>query len=108
MVYKNSHKVNEKQDKELCMHNGLQLYKVKPCTEKRMWKTVGGSDDKTYDPPSLATFYFSLASIFMVNITDVQFFNDIFIDLSEEFDIANHPLLPEVLSKLAFQNNILS
>ena len=58
MVYKKSHKVNEKQDKELYMHNGLQLYKVKLCTEKRMWKTVGGSDDKTYDPPSLATFYF--------------------------------------------------
>lgn len=89
------------------MHNGPQLYKVKPCIEKRMWKTVGGSDDKTYDLPSLQTFYFSLASIFMVNTTDVQF-SDILIDLSAEFDIANHSLLPEVLPKLAFQNIKLS
>lgn len=55
----------------------------------------------------LPTFYFSLVSIFMVNITDVQF-SDILIGLSAEFDIADRFSLPEILSKLAFQNTILS
>lgn len=74
-----------------------------PCIEKKNTENVVFRDDKTLDSSSLPTF----TSIFVENVTDVQF-SDTLISLSAEFDRADHFPHPEIHSKPAFQNTILS